>query len=324
MQRKVKIILIVAITLLLVLGAGFLGFEGYVYNQFTQVDPSANINLANRPEDFKLNGYAAFPDFDTSPYEMPDYETVQVPSRSAGIMLAGYYVPGDPAAPAVIVVHGLAGCTCEPNILVPAGMLHNNGFNVLLIDLHNHGQSTITNGHAAFGSTEYLDVLGAWDWLIAEKGFAPERIGLFGASMGAATALIALAQEPQVAAAFVDAPFYTVEELLADNLALKGYPRWLAPGALRLGRFISGDNLYAHTPAEGFWQDNGRPLYVVHGTADQRIARYHQQEYAALAEESGANATLWVVEGAGHVQSAFLVSAEYEQRLTVFFGAALK
>ena len=44
-------------------------------------------------------------------------------------------------------------------------MLHRAGFGVLLIDLRNHGASDIDNGRWAGGSKEFLDALGAWDWL---------------------------------------------------------------------------------------------------------------------------------------------------------------
>jgi uncharacterized protein len=316
-------LLALASLLLVVLVVGLGAFETYVFDQITLVDPSTNVNLANRPDDFRLYGYEDFPDFDTSPFEMPVYESVRLPSRTAGVEVAAWYIPGEADAPGVVVTHGLRGCTCEANMLVPAGMLHRNGFNVLMIDLRNHGQSTVTTGHAAFGSTEYLDVLGAWDWLTREKGVPPERIGLFGGSMGAATSLIALAQEPRVPAAFVDSPFFRFEELLEDNLELKGYPRRLAPGAIWMGYLITRESLYAHTPDEGLWNGGERPLYIVHGTLDDRINLHHQQEYADAVRDSGANATLWLVEGAGHVQSSFLMPGEYEQRLTTFFRAAL-
>ena len=78
-------------------------------------------------------------------------------------------------APVVIVTHGLNGCKCDPNALTVAGMLHRNGFNVLLYDMRNHGQSDIDNGRAAIGNKEFQDVLGAWDWLIAEEHFTPAR-----------------------------------------------------------------------------------------------------------------------------------------------------
>jgi dipeptidyl aminopeptidase/acylaminoacyl peptidase len=323
MSRKLNRVLLALAALAVALFLGVAGFETYVFSQITAVDPGANENLANRPDAFRLNGYDQFPDFDTSPYEMPTYETVSLPSRAAGVDLAGWFVPGDPAAAAVVLTHGFRGCTCEPSVLVPAGMLHQSGFNVLLIDLRNHGQSTVTNGHAAFGSTEYLDVLGAWDWLATQRGFAPSRIGLFGGSMGAATSLIALAQEPGVPAAWADSPFFAFEELLRDNLAPRGLPGWLAPGAIRMGRLAWGDDLYAHRPSEAFLQDRARPLYVVHGTADQRIALYHDEEYRALAQATGANATFWLVAGAGHQQSSFLVPDEYERRLVAFFHGAL-
>jgi pimeloyl-ACP methyl ester carboxylesterase len=316
-------IVLVAAALVLASIVGLAAFEAYVYNQATSVDPADNVNLANRPDDFQVVGYAEFPDFDTSPYEMPVFEAVQLPSRAPGVQLAGWFIPGQPTAPAVVVTHGFRGCACEASSLVPAGMLHRNGFNVLMLDLRNHGRSSVTNGHAAYGSTEYLDVLGAWDWLASTEGFLPGRIGLFGVSMGAAASLIAFGHEARVPAAFVDSPFYTVEQLVGDSLVAKGYPRWLAPGGLWMGRLVSGDDLYAHAPTEGYWQDAGRPLYVVHSTRDQRIALYHQQEYAELARASGANVTAWLAEGAGHLQSSFLLPAEYERRLSGFFREAL-
>ena len=82
---------------------------------------------------------------------------------------------------------------------------------------------------------------------------------------------------------------------------------------------MGGEDLRVHTPREGLIKDVGRPLYLVHGTADQKVGFHHNRELAALAQQSGANATFWVVEGAGHVESVFHSPAEYEQRISAFF-----
>ena len=261
--------------------------------------------------------------FDTTSYEMPNYTAVRFPSRQAGIMLAGWYIEGTAGAPVVIVTHGFPHCKCDSNVLTPAGILHRNGFNVLMIDLRNHGQSDVVNGHAAFGNTEWQDVLGAWDWLAATKQFAPQRIGLYGVSMGAATSLIAFAQEPRVAATFTDSAFIDVNELIDDNLSQMNLPTFLSYGGLLMARAVGGEDLTVHTPRVGILKDAGRPLYLVHGTADQKVFFHQNQELAALAQQTHANATFWVVDGAGHVESVFHSTADYEQRLTTFFRAAL-
>jgi dipeptidyl aminopeptidase/acylaminoacyl peptidase len=45
-----------------------------------------------------------------------------------------------------------------------------------------------------------LDVLGAWDWLVNDKHISPQKIDLFGTSLGAATVMIAMGEEPRAAA----------------------------------------------------------------------------------------------------------------------------
>src|SRR5690349_2676589 len=80
---------------------------------------------------------------DTTAYAMPDYRDVTVRSRD-GIDLAGWWVPGPHAdSPAVVIVHGVGSCRHDPVVLLPAGMLHRQGFAVLLIDLGDQGDSPI-------------------------------------------------------------------------------------------------------------------------------------------------------------------------------------
>ena len=68
-----------------------------------------------------------------------------------------------------------------------------------------------------WGKTEYLDVLGAWDWLI-EKGWSEAQVGLMGNSMGGGTTTIAMAKEERVRAAWVDGGVCDVDEVLRDGI----------------------------------------------------------------------------------------------------------
>lgn len=82
---------------------------------------------------------------------MPDYETVSCPGRDPRLAVSGRCVPSatDPGGPAVVVVLGLKGCKRQASVLTAAGMLHRHGFSVLLIDLRDHGDSTIEDGRPA-------------------------------------------------------------------------------------------------------------------------------------------------------------------------------
>ena len=183
----------------------YFGVGYYIYNQLGNVVDSCDKHLASTPANLVNPG--DWPEFDMTPFTMPTYETVRFPSRETQFEIAGWYVAGDPNMPAVILLDGLGGCKHAIAALVPAGMLWRNGFNVLIIDLHETGDSQIDDGYSTIGNDEYLDVLGAWDWLQAEKGFGESEIGVAANSLGAATAFYAFAEEPRMAAIFLSLHF---------------------------------------------------------------------------------------------------------------------
>lgn len=314
--------LITTLIVAVLAGLAYLGVGYVVYDNLSRVRAGGGSSAVNTPADFAFRT-GARANWDTTPYLMPAYDTVRVPSRQAGLTLAAWYIAGDPDMPAVVLTHGIHSCKCHPEVLIPASMLNQQGYNVLLIDLRNHGESDSDGGRTAVGNDEYLDVLGAWDWLQTEKGFAPEKIGLLGNSLGGGTTLIAFAEEPRVPAAFIDSPYSNLPQIISEELARSNYPTWLMPGGLIMARLVSGDDLVAHSPEDAIRRNNGRPLFIVHGTADQRISVRHTQQLQALAAQTNANLTTWMPEGIDHVNAAYDLTAEYQARLLAFFGAAL-
>ena len=137
-------------------------------------------DAANTPQRFRASG---LDEAATAPYAMPVPEDVEFRSRDpqiAGLTLRGWWIPGRTATgPSVILVHGLKTCRRDENVLMAAGMLHRNGFGVLLMDQRDHGDSDDEDLRFAAGTEEYLDVLGAWDW-VAAQGVPEDRIGILG------------------------------------------------------------------------------------------------------------------------------------------------
>jgi dipeptidyl aminopeptidase/acylaminoacyl peptidase len=223
----------------------------------------------------------------------------------------------------VLVVHGLKGCKRNANVLLAGGMLHRNGFSVLMIDMRDHGDSTIEDGRYAGGTEEYRDVLGAWDWLVNEKGFAPERIGLFGMSLGAATVMIAAGEEPRVAAVWEDSGFADIRTALDAELSRNGFPTILSAGGLLMARVVSGDDIAAFSPLDAVRKLDGRPIFITHGTSDTRLSVQYAYDLAEAVQADGGTVDPWIVEGAEHVEAIFTHAAEYEERLAVFFRESL-
>ena len=138
----------------------------------------------------------------TKPYRRPlavspaafdlAYEDVTFPSTGDGIPLRGWFVPASGSDRVVLIVHGRnSNRTGDDGQHVPhAAALVARGYNALLFDLRGHGESG--GVRYTLGAAEQRDVLGAVAYL-KSRGFAPERMGFWSHSMGAATVLLASA-----------------------------------------------------------------------------------------------------------------------------------
>lgn len=221
-------------------------------------------------------------------YAMPAWANVSIPVADEPITLAGWMVEVDTSSNAswVVLVHGIRSCKANHEVLLPAGMLVNAGVNVLLIDMRDHWESTLEDGQVSAGQKEWRDVVAAWSWLQDNRGADPQHIGLFGASMGAGTAAIAFAQEPEIQSVFLDSPFSSMDRIIEEELAFRGYPVFLKDAALFAGR-VKGQDIVEHEPLAAASHIGERRMTVVHGLDDQRIRIHHGQ---AMCDEATANA----------------------------------
>lgn len=150
------------------------------------------------------------------------YEEINFPARD-GVRLAGWFIPavnnGRHGA-TLILVHGWSwnrlGTMAEDTLaslngsapvdfLRLAHSLHHDGFNLLIFDLRNHGESAATPP-VTFGWQEANDVLGAVDYVRTRTDVAPHRLGAIGFSMGANAVLYAIPQTERLQAAVVVQP----------------------------------------------------------------------------------------------------------------------
>jgi fermentation-respiration switch protein FrsA (DUF1100 family) len=306
----------------------YLGAAVVAYDRISQVAADCGGRFPGfTPDSWSTDRPASPPtatELDPAPYLVAEYRDVRLPSRDPGIDLHAWWLPssGGADAPAVVIIPGRGSCVREPESLLPAGMLHRHGFGVLLLDLRDHGASTVEDGRYAGGTEEYRDVQGAIDWLVAQ-GATPGQIGVLGTSMGAATAIIAAGQDERIAAAWEDSSYADVELRIAEELEQRGYPRLLAPAATLVARLVSGDDLTSHTVLGELANMGGRHLFIVHGAADRATYVSHAAAIDEAAREAGVVTESWIVPEAGHTDAMFLDPAEYEERLAGFFASAL-
>lgn len=315
---------------LLALVAGYVAAGAYFYDVLTLVEaecagPNSAYAAQNVPTDFAADNPKPSYAVDVSGYQMSAYETVRFSARDeAEVTISGWFVrSGVDDAPVVIVVHGVRACRRVPSVLISAGMLARNGFDVLMMDLRNHGASTVTNGRFAAGIYEYRDVLGAWDWLQAQHGYAPEQIGVLGLSLGAASAMIAMDQEADLMAVWADSPYAELDVAVADELQRLGIPLFIMQAGYWVAQVTDQVDLHRYSPIDVLDNLDGRALYLTHGLADERLSATYTQAMAAYAEARGIDVGVWLVPDRLHIQAMFQNSVAYEQRLVRFFRRAL-
>ena len=322
----------VGLGVVLALGvAGYAGASYYGYDRLTHATPRCDDRFPDyTPASFGTEGISkefTAGGFDTAPYAMPGYREVGFPSRDARqpkLTIRAWWVPAEKAgAPAVIVVHGINSCRHDPVVLLPAGMLARNGFSVLMMDMRDQGDSDIEDGRSGWGSEEYLDVLGAWDWLRSAQGLQASRIGLMGESLGASSAIIAMGEEQAIAATWADSGFADLVVLFDELIARDGFPTWLRPGVTAWAKIIANDDLTARSPLVEVEKTGARPLAIVHGLADVDLDVHHARDLAAAHAKFVPGFKPWLVPRALHLQAAFAAPAEYERRIVEFFRASL-
>jgi fermentation-respiration switch protein FrsA (DUF1100 family) len=154
-----------------------------------------------------------------------DFHPVEFHS-SDGILLKGWYIPASgEARGTVIYCHGLNRTRIE--MLPMAVFAHGLGYNGLLFDLRHQGESG--GAVKSLGYWERLDAEAAVHYALTEEKAARPVI-LWGVSMGAAAALLAAADSPDVAAVISDSTFLNYTDVVRHHYYLfRGFVRWFPP-----------------------------------------------------------------------------------------------
>lgn len=120
-----------------------------------------------------------------------------------GVKINAWYIPAPSARATVLFSHGNAGNI--GNRLESIAIMHELGANVLVYDYRGFGRS---EGAAGEDGT-YRDAEAAWEHLTKNESIAPERIILWGRSLGSAVA-IELATRRKAGALIVESGFTSI------------------------------------------------------------------------------------------------------------------
>ena len=166
--------------------------------------------------------------------------------------------------------------------------------------------------------------MGAFDYLV-KRGVDPGRTGLLGFSMGAATSILAAAEEPRITAVVADSPYADASDLIAREAARKTpFPLWLMPifipTAKLMAKGIYGIDIGELVPERAVSR-LPYPILVIHGTGDQRVPLEQGRRVADAAAEGS---LLWQAPGVDHVDAFLTYPDEYVERVTEYFGSRFR
>ncbi len=238
-----------------------------------------------------MTGAPAFPkDYLASPSDNP-FEEVSFPS-SDGLTLRGWlFPPPEPNGPVIVYAHGSGMDLREGLPFVP--IFQSAGFGLLLFSYRNHGFSDrISNGHT-YGLKESEDLDAAVQFL---KGRRYSSVCFMGYSLGAASAIISAARNPEVKAVVAIAPFASAFDLWFSN-SPPFIPKPLLYVTLWLTEKRKGIKLADISPEKAIKDIAPRPILLIQGTKDSYIPLSHTRR---LLEAAGAGARLLLLDGANH------------------------
>lgn len=216
-----------------------------------------------------------------------------------GVALSGWWVPAPNARGTVVLVHGLNRSRIEMVKKTP--FLHRKGWNALLFDLRHHGASGGTV--SSFGHFEKQDVHAATE-VARSKSQGP--VVLWGVSLGGASAALAAAEDPKVAALVCDSSYRSLRDTVDHHMTLARSWRWWMRIVPRWP--VGAEVLYWIGRRGGFDVDavdvrkaaarlHGRPALFVANSGDRRMPAEIAFDLKAAA---GEHARVLVVPGNSH------------------------
>jgi pimeloyl-ACP methyl ester carboxylesterase len=248
------------------------------------------------------------------------YEDVSFASTD-GTTLEGWWVPAVGPKGTLVMVHGLNRSRIEMVRRVP--FAHAAGWNVLLFDLRHHGASA--GGTTTFGAKEKDDVKAG---VLLARGRSPSPVVLWGVSLGAASVVLAAAEDAGVAGVICDSSYRSLADTVHHHLQLfrrfrwwlRVVPRWpLADLTIFwIGRRGGFDPATVDVQSAAA-RLAGRPALFVANSEDRRMPKEIAFD---LQSAAGPGAEVLIVPGKSHGGAWRDGTAAYEAAASALLDAA--
>jgi fermentation-respiration switch protein FrsA (DUF1100 family) len=237
--------------------------------------------------------------------------------------------------PAIVFNHGYippAQYRTTERYIAYVDSLARHGYVVFRIDYRGHDRSE-GEARGAYGDPGYtVDVLNAVSALEQHPQVDPDRIGMWGHSMGGYLTLRSMVISPRIKAGVIWAGVVaSYPDLLtrwrrsgASNPAPtpSGFRRWRADWVEQYGLPEENPEFWNGISANAFLADISGPVQLHHGTADEEVPLAFSETLAQQMQAAGKTVEYYTYEGDNHNLSNFFSQAM--TRTLEFFDRYLK
>lgn len=229
------------------------------------------------------------------------------------LTLKAWFFPAknDSVKATVIILHGIG--TCKETQFGRAKILTDNGFNAIALDLRAHGESG--GDYCTFGFYEKNDIVTTVDSAL-QIGGVP--VGIWGASLGGAIALQAMALDGRIRFGIIESTFDEFEKVAEEYGA-----DWMLGFRSKqiVERVIAKSGQIAHfdpkavKPVEAAAKID-RPMLFLHGDADDKIPiEFNRRNFEAVQSSE----KQWItVPGGGHSNLWGIGGKDLERQVLAF------
>ena len=246
------------------------------------------------------------------------YEEINI-MAAPGLKLNCWLIKAAPPARGTILyLHGVADCKIDGLRL--AALLHHEGYNVMLPDSRNHGESD--GEFCTFGYFEKDDVVKVVDYLRSRSDLAAGKFGIFGTSMGAAVALQTAAVDGRIAAVVAENSFATLRTIFDDyqrRMIILPF-HFLRNIVIKRSEFLASFKANDVSPLESV-KNLTIPAMFIYGAEDHLI---HCRYSVMLYEAKPGPKELFAIPGAKHNDTWKVAGALYEEKLLAFYRTNLR
>jgi len=251
---------------------------------------------------------------------MIDVEEVRFPTVD-GLALTGWLLRGRRDYPVILLGHDHGAS--KSSLVHLAVALGKEGFNLLLFDFRGHGTSG--GGRSTLGLNEKRDVLAAADFVATLDDVAADKMGVYGAGMGAHAAALAALDRPELEVLVLDGLYPDVSYPLSRSV----YSNWgfgnrrLAFVPAGIFTVLNHTSAYGPRAADAMTHLVGRDVLLLAPAGDVALTREMRAMYEEIPETADADGNLAIMPA---IQREGLFGDNlvgYHERVAGFFRSRL-